>query len=66
MPFIIVEWFDIGLLQKVHKGMLLEPEEVDHSNWIIEILDNARFDYERFDDFVRIYGYHPRNYNETK
>lgn len=61
MPFIMVEWFDIGLVEKVHRGMLLDPREVDHSGWILDVLEDARFDYERSDGFVRIYGYMPSN-----
>ena len=61
LPMLCVEWFDIGLIQVVNNGLLIDPEIIDHSSWIIPLLDSARFDYEISDDIVRIFGYLPRN-----
>jgi hypothetical protein len=61
IPMVSVEWLDIGLVQEKHRGQLVEPELIDHRDWILEILDEARFCYEVHGEIVRIFGYLPKN-----
>jgi hypothetical protein len=61
-PFLSVEWLDIGYLQEVPKGRLLEPDIIDHSEWIEDLLSKIRFEYEKGLDFYRVFGYSPKNY----
>lgn len=62
LPFLFVgvEWFDIGLVQEIHRGRLLSPELIDHGDWILPKLAEIGFDFERRGDIVRIWGYLPR------
>ena len=56
-----VEWFDICYFQEIRRGALIEPEVVDYSDWIVNILLDARFCYDFFGDIVRIHGYLPKS-----
>ncbi|WP_390623673.1 DUF6678 family protein [Telmatocola sphagniphila] len=62
-PFLSVEWFDIGYLQKlrVHR---LPPQEkiIDHSEWLIPLLEQVGMDYHVGADLIRIFGYSPRSF----
>ncbi|MEN9360340.1 MAG: hypothetical protein RL095_1875 [Verrucomicrobiota bacterium] len=58
--FVGVEWFDIGLVQEIHRGRLLSPERIDHGDWILPKLAEIGFDIERRGDIARIWGYLPR------
>lgn len=63
-PFVGVEWFDIGLHEHVHRGRLLAPSIVDHSPEILAKLKDIGFEFETRDDVVRIWGYHPKSYED--
>lgn len=61
IPMVSVEWLDIGLIEWIHRGRLLDPEAIDHTEWILCTLDEARFCYEKHGEVVRIFGYLPKN-----
>lgn len=63
-PMMSVEWFDMGTRQEINCGMLLAPESIDHSPWIVEILKRAKFEYEHVGDMIRIFGYLPKSYEQ--
>lgn len=63
-PFAGVEWFDIGLHSSEHQGMLIPAKVIDHSPLILPVLEKIRFDFEVRGDVVRIWGYHPRSYED--
>lgn len=63
-PFSGVEWFDIGLHQKVYVGRLLDDKTIDHSDWILPKLNEIGFEYEVINDVVRIWGYMPKSYED--
>lgn len=59
-PFISVKWFDINPIEEVHRGKLLNPEIIDHSDWIIELLEEIGFFIEvTKHKVIRIWGYTP-------
>lgn len=63
-PFVGVEWFDIGLHEHVHRGRLINPTIVDHSPEILAKLKDIGFAFEARGDSVRIWGYHPKSYED--
>ena len=63
-PFVGVEWFDIGLHQTVRCGRLLAPRVIDHSAEIVGKLEEIGFDFEVRGDVLRIWGYHPKSYED--
>ena len=63
-PFVGVEWFDIGMHQSVPQGALLDDRIIDHSTWILPLLDRIGFEHEWRQDVVRIWGYLPRAYDD--
>ena len=60
-PMMSVEWFDICCFQDVRQGAFIKPERIDHSDWIVQILHDARFRYDLVGDIVRIHGYLPES-----
>ena len=62
-PMMSVEWFDICYWQENRRGALIEPEIIDQSNWILKILQDARFCYDVVGDIVRIHGYLPKSFD---
>ena len=63
LPMMSVEWFDISFVQSTWRGRLVPPEITDHRDWILAILDGARFCYEVHGDIIRIFGYLPKNFD---
>ncbi len=63
-PMMSVEWFDICFLQEISRGALVPPEIVNHSDWIVRILDEARFCYDVVGDVIRIHGYLPKSLDD--
>lgn len=63
-PFVGVEWFDIGLHELVPVGRLAPDKTIDHSDWIIPLLEDIRFEHEKAGDTVRIWGYLPKSYED--
>lgn len=57
-PFFNIEWMAIQPLDKIHKGRLINPEIIDKSNILVEILHKYHIPFEKEDEhtFV-IYGY---------
>ncbi|MDC2644391.1 DUF6678 family protein, partial [Bacteroides ovatus] len=57
-PFFNIEWMAIQPLNKIHKGRLINPEIIDKSNILVEILYKYHIPFEKEDEhtFV-IYGY---------
>ncbi|WP_157314669.1 DUF6678 family protein [Chitinibacter sp. GC72] len=64
LPFVGVEWLDIGLHEHVYRGRLLHPAIVDHSPEILTKLKEIGFEFEARGDVVRIWGYHPKSYED--
>ena len=60
-PMMSVEWFDICYFQEIRRGALIEPEIIDHSDWIVKILHDARFCYDVVGDIARIHAYLPKS-----
>ena len=63
-PMMSVEWFDICYLQEIRRGALIDPDVVDHSDWIVKVLNDARFCYDVAGDVIRIHGYLPKSFDE--
>jgi len=63
-PMMSVEWLDICYFQEINRGALIEPEIIDHSDWIAKILHDARFRYDFLGDIVRIHGYLPMSFDD--
>jgi hypothetical protein len=63
-PFIAVMWFDISFVQSTRGHHLLPASEVDHSASIMHILDRIGFDHQKAEDYIRIFGYAPRDYTD--
>lgn len=63
-PMLSVEWLDIACHQIVHRGMLLNPTVVDHTEWIVCFLRDTQFCFELSGDLVRIFGYLPKSLNK--
>ncbi len=61
-PFVSVEWFDMGTIQIISRGRLLQPDVIDHSEWILRILEEERFCYDLVGDIIRIHGYLPKSF----
>lgn len=61
-PMLSVRWFDIGCWQEISKGLLLEPERIDHSGWILSVLNDAGFCYDVVGEIVRVHGYLPKSF----
>jgi len=61
-PFKGVLWFDIGYNQNLHIGRLVKDKIIDHSKQLIDIIESIGFVYEKSDDFIRIFGYSPKDY----
>jgi hypothetical protein len=63
LPMMSVEWFDIGSTRQIiSRGKLLKPETIDHSEWILAILEEAGFCYDVVGDIIRIHGYLPKSF----
>ena len=58
----VVDWLDIGLVQEVPRGPLLDAEIVDHREWIVAVLDDARLCYDVVGDTARVFGYLPKSH----
>ena len=63
-PFKLVLWFDIGYNQMVAKGNLIENVKIDHSAELERVIMKIGFEYDKSTDFIRIYGYGPRDHAE--
>ncbi len=64
LPMMSVEWFDIRYVQEIQRGGLIEPEFIDHSDWIVKVLNDARFCYEVVGEIIRIHGYLPKTFDD--
>lgn len=64
LPFVGVEWFDIGLHEHVRTGKLIAPKIVDHSRELVGVLEKISFDFEVKGDVARIWGYFPKSYED--
>jgi hypothetical protein len=60
-PFISVRWLDLRFIEKTHRGRLLSPEIIDHSEAVEKLLTEIGLDYEKGEEVVRIFGYAPRD-----
>ena len=64
IPFIGVEWLDISLVQRVHRGRLVAPEVIDHSTEILTAINTIGFESEVRGEVVRIWGYLPKSFED--
>ncbi len=60
-PFISVLWLELNFTEVVHRGVLLTPEIIDHSDYVDKLLSSIGLDYEKGDEVFRIFGYAPRD-----
>lgn len=60
-PLVSVEWLDVSFTQQIHRGMLVPPDVIDHSPWIVEQLRCIGFEYQRGTMMIRIFAYSPKN-----
>ena len=63
-PMMSVEWFDIAYFQEIRTGASTEPKIVDHSDWIVRVLRDAKFSYDVIGDVIRIFGYLPKSLDD--
>lgn len=63
LPMMSVEWFDVCYIQETSRGMLRDPEVINHSDWITKILQDAGFCYDTACDIIRIHGYLPKSFD---
>lgn len=61
-PMMSIRWLDIGCWQEVSRGLLLDPEIIDHSDWILPLLDEAGFCHDVVGEIVRVHGYLPKSF----
>ena len=61
-PFKGVLWFDIGIKQSIFRGHLLKDKIINHSEELISTIKLIGFEYEVSNDFIRIFGYSPKDY----
>ena len=62
-PMMSVEWLDISFVQEIRTGKYTAPKRIDHSTWILAILEDAKFCYDTVDDIIRIFGYLPKSHD---
>ena len=63
LPMVSVEWFDIATVESVTDGTQLQPEVIDHSGWIVSLLNDYGFCYDIVGDLIRIHGYLPKSFD---
>lgn len=60
-PFNAIEWLDMTYAETIRHGVLLLVENIDHSREIEVMLKKIGLDYKKGKEFIRIFGYAPRN-----
>ena len=61
-PLISVEWLDVGYLQEVREERLPPRiSMIDHSKWLVPLLQRIGLDFRVGAEMVRVFGYFPRN-----
>lgn len=61
-PLISVEWLDVGYLQEVREKRLPPRiSMIDHSKWLVPLLQRIGLDFRVGAEMVRVFGYFPRN-----
>lgn len=57
-----VEWLDINCLQDRFPGYTLKHETIDHSSWILQLVDEVGFCCDVVGHIVRLHGYLPGSF----
>jgi len=61
-PLLSVEWLDIAHLQEVRESRLPQRVSViDHSTWLVPLLQRVGLDFRVGSGMVRVFGYSPRS-----
>ena len=61
-PLLSVEWLDIGYLQEIREARLPPRVSViDHSVWMVPLLQQIGLDFRVGANMVRVFGYYPRS-----
>ena len=61
-PMLSVEWLDIAHRQEVREHRLPPRITViDHSEWIVPLLEKVGLDYRVGKEMIRVFGYSPRS-----
>jgi hypothetical protein len=61
-PMLSAEWLDISCTQEITNNRLPRCTQIiDHSRWIVEILDKAGLDYQTGKTMIRVFGYSPKD-----
>jgi hypothetical protein len=63
-PFKLVLWFDIGCHEKEFIGGLDKYKVINHTKELEKLLVQIGFEFEINHDFVRIFGYAPKDYDK--
>ncbi len=63
-PFVGVQWFDIGTHQVITNSIFVEDEIIDHSKIICDLLKRIGLSFDTANDFIRVWGYLPKCYEE--
>jgi hypothetical protein len=61
-PLLSVEWLDVGYLQEVREERLPpRVNTIDHSAWLVSLLERIGLDYRVGERMIRVFGYCPRS-----
>jgi hypothetical protein len=61
-PTISAEWLDLEYLEEVRLGRLPpQVEVIDHSAWMVTLLQQIGLDFRKGRKMIRIFGYGPRS-----
>jgi hypothetical protein len=61
-PLLSVEWLDVGYLQEVREERLPpRVNTIDHSTWLVSLLERIGLDYRVGERMIRVFGYCPRS-----
>jgi hypothetical protein len=61
-PLVSVEWLDVGYLQEVREERLPpRVNTIDHSAWLVSLLERIGLDHRVGERMIRVFGYCPRS-----
>ena len=62
LPMMSAKWLDLNCLQDSFRGYALKHGEIDHSVWILPLIDEIGFCYDVVGNIVRVHGYLPKSF----
>lgn len=54
VPWQAIQWIEVDTVEECHIGRLVPPKKIDHSDSLINALDNAGLPFVRIDRVIRI------------